>query len=154
MRRVISGVPQSYGCQNMLNQRSDAPASKAAASGGLSARFACEAVAVSGSVRPAVRKAAASVTEKSSVDTSSKKTRRHKAVLADEFNKAKALELLRAGNIRGAGSLSICGSKPRGGSVSLKLNKQTGKGFVCRPSSVRFGLGLPYLYESNLGTAS
>ena len=30
MRRVISGVPQSYGCQNMLNQHSDAPASKAA----------------------------------------------------------------------------------------------------------------------------
>lgn len=96
----------------------------------VSAAAVAAAVVYAGAKRPAaaVRKAAAlGSSRKNSLDQTAKKTRRHKAVLADEFNRSKALELLRAGDIRGAGSLAICGTKPVAGSVSLKLNTETGR---------------------------
>ena len=81
----------------MLNQRSDAPAAKAAASGGLSARFACEAVAVSGASRPVGTEARSALVEESRhVDRRRVRVWRQRRDLSNEISRLTAIELLRS----------------------------------------------------------
>lgn len=87
------------------------------------------AVVYAGAKRPAatVRKAAVLGTKLKSVDKGAEQSKRHVRQLSNQMCKETAARLLSEMGHKAAVSVACCGSKPRGGSVSLKLNKQTGK---------------------------
>lgn len=101
------------------------PSHSTPVSGSLSARPSAVLPAVS--ARPETAKRALGIQE---ITDDQKRARAflHKRQLSNEMLRLKGVSLLRAADAPGAASLALCGTKPiAGGSVSLRLNRATGR---------------------------